>query len=71
MNRLATLIAGAIATAVLLAFAGTSAARDLLVRNATVHTATSRGTDGCEESVRKPCSAAATARSSSAVVSIR
>ena len=44
MNRLATFIAGAIATAVLLAFAGTSAARDLLVRNATVHTATAAGT---------------------------
>jgi hypothetical protein len=44
MNRLATLVAGAIATAGLLAFAGDSTAQDLLVRNATVHTATATGT---------------------------
>ncbi len=44
MNRFATLIAGAIATAGLLAFAGTSTAQDLLIHDATVHTATAAGT---------------------------
>ena len=43
MNRFASRFATTLATGVL-AFAGTAAAQDLLVRNATVHTATAQGT---------------------------